>query len=322
MSIFNQPKPPDPQQGIALGNQVGQEQQGFNTQTANQQFGFNTATAASQLPYNIAAQAGSQYNQFNPYGSLNYTQTGTGPNGVPIYSASESFSPTQSGLYNTYTQAQQAAGQGGQNLIANANYGSQSPSQAIGNMTTGTTNQILGQEVASLQPFFDIQNEQQQAKLANQGIGPGSNPTAYNNAMLPFLSSQDATVSNFLAQAEPQAFNQATTEYQMPASLGQKLAQFGAPTTPNAAFTNALPSLGAPQIANTAVSPTDVTSATSAENTALNQQYQAQQAQYNAMINGMFSLGGDVLGGMAFGGFPIGSLMGSGMNANTGTLGG
>ena len=81
---LGQPSPPSPQTDIAQGLQLG-------TQSLNQ---INTPAA-------VESQAGSNYNQFDPYGSVTYSQTGTGPGGVPIYSSNTSLSPTQQGLLNT-----------------------------------------------------------------------------------------------------------------------------------------------------------------------------------------------------------------------------
>ncbi len=55
--------------------------------------------AEQQQQYNkqagIESQAGSMVNQYNPYGSLTYSQTGTGPGGVPIYSSKMELTPAQ-----------------------------------------------------------------------------------------------------------------------------------------------------------------------------------------------------------------------------------
>ena len=368
MSLFKSPSTPNPETGISLGNQIANTQQqlnantastqyGYNLQTAGQQanlnaltaeeqaalnqataqsqLGYNTGIAALQQQYNTGAQAGSQYNQYNPYGNLNYMQTGTGPNGVPIYSAVESFSPVEQGLFNTYTGTQGTAGQQAANLLQQANYGSVSPAQAIGNMTSGLTGQVLGAEVSSLEPYFNIQSEQEAAALANQGITPTANPTAYNNAMLPFLTSQNTTVENFLASAEPQAFSQATTAYGLPLSMATQEMGLSAPQSPNAMFTSNTPALSTTNVAgvtvspttlaNTTISPTTVantnlTNAVSAENTALQNQYTDQQNQYNAMLSGLMSVGSGLLG--STGGLSgLGSTLGNVLSGITGYYG-
>jgi hypothetical protein len=183
--------------------------------------------ATTQQGYNVGAQAGSNYNSFNPYGSTTYGQTGTGPNGVPIYSTTQSLSPAQQSLLNTLQGGQQAAGTAGTNLITGANYGSTSPATAIGTMTSGLTGAATGQEVSYLKPYFTYQTQQLDTQLRNQGFDPSS--PAYQQAMLNLQNSQGNQVEGFVAQTQPQMFQQATQEYQLPLTMGQQLAQWGAP---------------------------------------------------------------------------------------------
>ena len=70
------PSPPDP------------------TQVANTTQGYNTTAGTS-------SQAGSLFNQSTPYGTINYSQTGTGPGGVPLYSGTETLTPQQQQLLTT-----------------------------------------------------------------------------------------------------------------------------------------------------------------------------------------------------------------------------
>ena len=191
--------------------------------------------ATTQQGYNVGAQAGSNYNSFNPYGSTTYGQTGTGPGGVPIYSTTQSLSPAQQSLLDTLQGGQQAAGTAGANLITGANYGSTSPATAIGDMTSGLTGAATGQEVSYLQPYFTYQTQQLDTQLRNQGFDPSS--PAYQQAMLNLQNSQGNQVEGFVAQTQPQMFQQATQEYQLPLTMGQQLAQWGAPNV--AAATNA-----------------------------------------------------------------------------------
>src|SRR5579872_5815319 len=71
--------------------------------TATQQQGLNTKAGE-------ASQAGSMVNQNTAYGSLNYTQTGTSPDGTPIYTANTSLSPAQQQLLTQLTGTQATAG--------------------------------------------------------------------------------------------------------------------------------------------------------------------------------------------------------------------
>jgi hypothetical protein len=254
----------------AAGTQLGTQQQGLNT----------------------AAQFGSQTNQSNPYGNLNYVQTGTGPNGQPQYTAVENLSPEQQQLYNTYTGTQTTAGNAANALLAGANYGSTSPTKAIGDETSGLTSQMMGEWLSGVTPFFKTQQDQLNTQLANEGLGgptnanPAGSP-AWQNAQRQLQSNQGLAVAQESAQVEPNAFNQATTLYGLPASMATQLASFGAPTTPNASFNQ-----------GPAVQPADLAAALSSEIPAFMQPYSAAYQQYGNLMSGLFGLGGAGLKGL------------------------
>ncbi len=276
------PTPPDPSQGIASGTQVANAQQGFNT----------TAGTSSQ--------AGSMVNQTNPFGSLSYSQTGTGPNGTPIYTANTSLNAGQQDLFNQYQGTKGVAGQQGGNLISNANYGSQSPTDAIGNMSSGLEGQMMASYQAGNDPMQLTARQQMDTQLKNQGLSPGE--PGYDNAMRGLTTSQ--TLANDTANANyaPQAFQQASQLFQMPLSMGLTESQFGAPQQPNQDFVNA-PGLN--------IQPANLTGAVANQNQALQQQYQNQMAQYSGMMNGLFGIGSDALGVMTGGAsMPFTSMMG------------
>jgi hypothetical protein len=112
--------------------------------------GAQTATAANRV------------NQQTPYGSLQYTQTGTDAQGNPIWSANQSLSPQLQAL------TQQSLS-GLQQSLTNPAYGinpGQTYSDAI---------------MQRLQPQQQQAQGRLSAQLANQGIMPGSE--AYNRAM-------------------------------------------------------------------------------------------------------------------------------------------
>jgi hypothetical protein len=262
------------------------------------QTGEISSTAANLA---TGSQAGSNYNQFNPYGHVNYVQTGTGPNGVPIYTAQTTFSPQQQQLYNKLTGTQSFAGglapsqigSGSGMIEGAAGYYQQNPnaSATIGDLTSGLTSQIMGQETAALDPYFQMQSTQADTQLQNEGFKPGT--TGYNNAMQPLFAAQDTTLSGFEAQTMPQVMSQATTEYMTPAQLAQTginiqnaglgLGSFGSPTSPLT-----MASSGAPL---------DSTSAYSAAGGVANQTYAAQMQQYaanQAVISALLGAGGKV----------------------------
>lgn len=281
MSMFSPPSAPDPQTGIALGAQVANTQNAYNT----------SAGETSQL--------GSMTNQVNPYGSLTYNQTGTGPNGTPLYTANVQLTPEQQQMFNTLQSTKTSAGDQANSVISNANYGATDPASAVGSMTTGLTSDLLKTQTDYIQPFFTTQRSQLDTQLRNQGLAPG-NP-AYDNAMRGLDTSQNLSVTQAAGQFEPQAYSQAMSSYLLPAQLGQNLAQFGAPGDATQDLTQT------PQLN---VQPANVTGATATENTALNNQYTAQMQQYQNMMSGLFGVGSAVLGGWGNSG-GLSSLLGS-----------
>jgi hypothetical protein len=270
---------------------LGQPTPPSPTTSTNEALGAaSSALTGINIPAAEAAQAGSNYNQVGPYGSLTYQQIGTGPNGVPIYGTSESLSGAQQGLLNTLQGTQQSAGTGAGGLIGGANYGATSPTQVIGDLASGLTGQNMSAYLASADPFFTTQSQQLDTQLRNQGLAPG-NP-AYDNAMRQLQTNQGYSVYGAAAAFEPQAFQQATTEYTLPATLGEQLAGFGAPAT------NQLGSTMQGGAALNVQTP-NAASFLGPEVQAAQNQYQAQQAQYNAMINGLMGIGSGFLGAFA-----------------------
>jgi hypothetical protein len=175
---------------------------------------------------------------------------------------------------------QKTAGNQAGSLLFGADYGSEAPSKAIGDMTSGLVGQMMGQETSFLQPFFDTQNTQLDAQLKNQGFKPGD--PAYDVAMRQSKTNQGLQVNQFLASAMPAEQQIAANQYQMPMTMAESLASFGAPSSPTTGFTSALPGMSAP---NTSA---DLTSMI----TASKNQYDAQQAQYNAMIAALGGIAG------------------------------
>ncbi len=258
MSLGNAPDPPNPANIAAAG----------------------VSAAKGALPINAAAQQSSMVNQTGPLGSLDYVQTGTTPQGTPIYTAKTQLNPQQQALLEQLVGSQTTAGGGASELLAGAGYGSESPSKAIGDMASGATGQLMKQETDFLHPFFDTQTSQLDAQLKNQGFTPGT--PAYDNAMRQMQTNQGLQVNQFLASAFPaqQAF--AKSMYEEPASLGTSLAKFGAPGSPTTGFTTALPGLQAP----------DVSSLTSSMGQAYQNQYQADAAKYTADMKAVMQMVG------------------------------
>jgi|SRR5882672_2345442 len=262
-----------PPQPIPAG-QVAATQQGLNT-------------AAGQ-----ASQRGSMVDQANPYGSLNYSQIGTSSDGTPIYGSSLNFTPQGQNLFNTLLGTQGAAGQQGQALLRGANYGSQSPTQAIGTESSGIQGGLMNQWLSSQAPWFQNQTTELDTKLRNQGLNPSPTATndpktwgAYEKAMAQNTQAQGMAVAGAASQFQPQAFSEATQLYGLPASMAMQLASFGQPQSPGSSLV---------QTPGLSVSPADYTGAVNTQEQMQEQNYQAQVAQQNALMSGLFNLGGTI----------------------------
>lgn len=269
MSLFSPPSANTAGQAASTGQAL------TNQQTAlNQNAGYQS-------------QSGSMVNQNNPYGSLTYSQTGTGPNGNPIYSSNINLTPQQQNLFNQLQGTQTTAGGQAGSLLSGANYGSTTPANAIGNMTSGLEGQQMASYAAGNQPIQETARSQLDTQLKNQGLNPGE--PGYDNAMRSLDTSQ--TLANDTANAgfANTAFNQANTEYGLPLSMSESLAQFGSPGSVNSGLVNA-PGLN--------IQPASTTAGYNSASNALNQQYQNQMGQYSGMMNGLFGIGSDVLGAM------------------------
>jgi hypothetical protein len=217
---------------------------------------------------------------------MTYSQTGTSPDGTPLYTSTVGLSAANQQLLDTLQGTKTTAGTQGQNLIAGANYGAQQPGDVIGNATSGLVKDAMAKQVSYLDPYFTSQTSQLDAKLKNQGLNPGE--PGYDNAMRALQNNQGNTVTGFESTMEPQMYQQAAQNYLMPAQLGGTLANFAAPTMPSWTQT--------PQLN---VQPADYTGAVANSNQANMAAYNAQLSQNNAMMSGLFGTGSAVLGGMA-----------------------
>lgn len=267
MSLFDSPKPPDP------------------TATSNAQQGYNVNAATAQQHENMV-------NQSNPYGSINYAQTGTNADGTPIFSQNTTLSPEQQQLLNYQNQAKTSLGGTAANLAANtSDMYSRAPNLDVKTLT----DQVMNEGRSYLQPVFDQQQNTLEAKLQSQGIAPGS--AAWTNANRDQSRNVNDAYTNLLMQAEPQAYNQAVQTYQLPLQTEAALMGGSAPTAPTM---NATPTAQ--------VQPPNYAGLTE-------QNYQQQVSQQNSMMNGLFGAAGAIGGGWAKAGFPGASTAASALGS-------
>jgi len=158
---------------MGAGTSLGTAAQGQTDPYANSSNGYIQAAQATSLG-NLrnaqAATAANRVNQVTPYGSLNYTQSGTDSLGNPMWTANQSLSQPLQQLTDTSLAGLQASQN---NPMYGINPG-QTYSDAI---------------MQRLQPQMAQSKQSNDAQLANQGIVPGTQ--AYENQMRTFNQGQN-----------------------------------------------------------------------------------------------------------------------------------
>jgi hypothetical protein len=243
----------------------------YTTAAAQEQFGTQAAAYNATL---------NQVNQVGPTGSTNYAQTGTNPStGAPEFTSTTQLSaPEQallSGSQGLGLQSQQLAGGQGQN-VANTLASYQLPTQASNQQFGQNAMQAAyGEQTATMDPYWNQQQESMDASLRNSGATPGT--PAYDNAMQSF----EANRSSAYGQAENQAFGQGlSAEGQQIGDVNQaqggQIANFLSLASGSPGATSATGAAGNTTTGASTSAP-DIMSA-------FNNQYQGELAQYNSGV--------------------------------------
>lgn len=169
-------------------------------------------------------------NQTNPFGSLNYSQTGTNPDGTPQYSANTTLSAPFQGILDKSTGAANSLLSSGAGALGG---------KGLDLSYNGTTAALDALNKSRLDPQWAQNTDHEQSQLAAQGLTPGM--AGYDNAMRVFNQGKnDAYNSANLADYQTSS-NNALQQYQAPVSaLGSLLgvAKGTAPTFANTPTTN------------------------------------------------------------------------------------
>lgn len=177
------PRPPDPQQ------------------TAAAQTGTNVGTA-------IANTAMGQVDQFTPYGSLTYNQTGTTTYTdpytgqsyeIPRFSATTQLSPEQQAILTQNQNAQQSLA----NVAAERGQFLEGYLPQAGAMTDAIDQKLYDLGSQRLDPRFEQQESDLRTRLAQQGIAPGSE--AFNREMTNLSQGRNDAYNQLLLQGRGQA---------------------------------------------------------------------------------------------------------------------
>jgi hypothetical protein len=272
--------------------------------------GAAQATAQGNLATTQTAAAANRVNQVTPYGNLNYSQNGTDAQGNPTWTATTSLSDIGQQLLNNQNSTSLGLGSAinaqlgqvqntmGQGFNPNIPQTQTSLDNQGGMAGWDKANAILQQR---LQPQMQIQQENLDAKLANQGVVPGTE--AYNRAKMSLgmqqndlmnqsqltglqagqtLFNQGLQGAQFGNQAQQQAYSQALTNYNLP--LNTLSALRSGSQVQNPSFVNSA------QQATTQGA--DILGATQMGYNAQMGNFNAQQAAQQGMNSGLMSLGG------------------------------
>lgn len=252
------PPPPDPRQ------------------TSAAQTGTNVGTAiANTMMQNV--------DQFTPYGSLTYDQTGTytyrdpytGQSyEIPTFSATTRLSPEE--------QQKLTASQGAEiNLAELAQERSGFLRDYLPNtgaMTDAIDNKLFDYGRARLDPRFERETEALRTRLANQGIAPGSE--AYNREMELLGQTKNDAYNQLMLQGR----NTALGEVNMPINQITALLSGSQVQNPNVAMNTPA---GIPT--------TDVAGLINQNYNQRLSQWQANQAGRNSLMGGLFGLAGNAI---------------------------
>ena len=246
-------------------------------------------TAQGNLDAARQATAANRINQVTPYGNLSYAVTGSDPYGNPTWTATQSLSPDQQELYNYDVATSKGLGQLQQKGLG---YVSGMLDKPFDTSSLASTGFDPGQSYQSaymerLAPQLAQSRESTQAQLANQGVVPGTQ--AYENAMRVQAQKENdillgATTQGFGVgqQARQQGFQELAYQRNEPINTLNAVRSGSQVTGPsfvdsyNQAATAGPDYMGAAGLTG------------QANQAAAN----ATNAQTNAMMSGLFSLGG------------------------------
>ncbi len=245
------------------------------------------ATAAAQQKSNVGT-AVAQYglnatNQNTPTGSLSYKQVGTWPDGTPHFEADTTLSAPEQNIFNTTEGTKQNLADIGKSQSAKIGGLLNTPF----NLDDATNKKVQGFQNEFLDPMWDRQGANLEAQNIAKGIRPGSEQ--YFNSNRDFSDQRQRGYDQAYLDTYKTATANALAERNQP--INEITALMSGSQVSNPAFQNT-PSPG--------VAPTDVIGAQQQSLNQSNVGFNAQVAQNNALMSGLFGLGGNALKAAAF----------------------
>lgn len=245
-------------------------------------------------------------NQVTPYGSVTYDKTGAvnmPGYEVPLYTATTKLSPEQQKLYDTRTRVEQGAYDLADQYTGRIGEATATPFNYEGLPDAPVYNEGYRQQqrdaiVARNQPNMDREQEALRTRLANQGIGLGTE--AWGAAQ----DDYNRGVNDFRLGADVQAGNAAAQAYGLEASTRDRAIQERAnlrsqPINEVAALLGTGQGVQNPQFQNVPqvqVQPTDVMGAYGQQYAGQMAGWQQDQKSNSAAMGGLFGLGGSAIG--------------------------
>lgn len=251
--------------------------------TANAQAAANKDTAIAQQQLNMV-------DQYTPYGNLTYEQVGSWADGTPRFKSNTVLSPDQQRNLEQQSQFDNLVNQLGISQTQKLSGHLDSPIN-LNNEAVESRLMELGSK--RLNPLFEQRRQSQLTELMNRGIAPGSE--AFENERRALMEQENDAFNQLLLSGRGQAVQESLTARNQPINEITALMSGGQVSQPN--FT------GTPQ---TNVAGTDVAGLTmDAYRYGPLAQYQAKVGNQQAMMGGLFGLGGAALGGWGRSGFRI-----------------
>ncbi len=236
------------------------------------------ATARAQTDSNrdtaIANANLNRVDQYTPQGSVQWNVTGTNPDGTPRYESRQTYSPEEQNIFNLGQQTRSNIGQIG--VDQSARIGSLLGTPI--DMNSAVEENLFNLGRSRLDPRFERDRASLEQRLANQGIGVGSD--AYQSSMGTFEQGRNDAYNQLALTGRGQSVQEVLAQRNQPINEISALMSGSQVSQPNF--------IGTPQanMANTDVA--------GIYNNNFNQQMavaNAQNSTNNAMMGGMFGLG-------------------------------
>lgn len=252
------------------------------------------ATAKAQSESNVKAATTQQQlnmvDQTTPYGSVAWKQVGKWEDGTPRFSAATTLSPEEQRNQEQQWQFDNLVNNLGIRQTEKLTGHLDKPIQ-LGNEATESRLMELGRK--RLDPAFADRRAQLHTTLVNRGLQQGSE--AYNDAMRSLGEQENDAYNQLILTGRGQANQEILTERNAPINEITALMSGGQVTQPNFVGTPSA-SVAAPDIAGLTMD---------AYKYGPLAEYQQKSADRNAMMSGLFQLGGAALGGWSSGGFKM-----------------